>query len=253
MRRMLILSLGCALMATTAQGQGKPGSGNFLDPIVMPRVVQETFQAIVEAPTTGYIGLTASSSSFTGDGSFSASVPVATFPAGDSRLAFGLTAGARNVTTSGLFVGGEVFMNQGSNSTRKTDTYFMPSLPGVSGADVDYTQTFRIGREIGARLLMGVEMDELRLYGSLGAANATATIAIETPSEIFGNHTASVTGRVLGAGIEYDVTRNTTIRGELSRTNYGRTTYAAGGSGSAGRHSVNMSRTNASIGLFLRN
>lgn len=258
MRGILMPALCCALVATTAQGQDKSLSGgDFSDPFVIPRVVQETFQAIVEAPTTGYVGFTTSNSSFTGDGSLrSTNCPnacqlVAGLPAGGSRMGFGMTAGARNVTRSGLFVGGEVFAKQGSNSVRTTNSQPIPMLPGIPAAAVEYTQSFRIGREIGARLLMGVELDQLRLYGAVGAANATTTMSVE--SDIlgqFGQHSASRTGRVLGAGIEYDVTRNITIRADLSRTRYGRATY---GTGNNGVHSLNMSRTNASIGLFLRN
>lgn len=253
-----VLPFLCAAVVTTASPiqAGSKFGPDFFEPMVLPRVVQETFQAIVDAPTTGYIGLTASNSSFVADGSLRSTncngdCPTVTLPSRDSAMGFGLTAGARNVTESGLFLGGEVFMNQGSGTFRSTNTHTIQPLPGFSGATVEYTQSYRIGREIGARLLMGVELDQFRVYGALGAATANATITIESDSvRRFGHHNTSRTGSVLGAGIEYDVIRNVTIRADMSRTNYGHATYGTAGNGA---HSVNMSRSSASIGLFLRN
>lgn len=244
----------CALMGAVgpAEAGSKAGSG-FLEPAVGN--FTETVREAWRAPSTAYVGLTLHSLSASADGRLSGlafgsnafSLPL---PSGSANQGMGLILGMRK-SAGNLMLGGEAFLNPPSRRMRSDVTMTVGGGPGIGDPDVvRYTQSSRIGTELGARFLVGYELERSRFFGAAGLATARVNTTVSSDQVgTFGTHQRSMVGSVLAVGMEYDLLSNGTVRLELSRTNHGSFTYGTDGDG---RHRVNAAQNRLTIGFLLR-
>ena len=223
------------------------GSGAHIIPVV---------QAVLDAPTTAYVGLTAADTTLSSDGMLrSTQCPGACsltvgLPGSASSTSYSFIVGARNVTESGFFMGAEIFFTQSGGSTETTTTYDL-ALPGFNSVSATYRQSVNFDREIGARLIAGYELADCRLFGMVGLASSSANISLSTDLDgTFGRHNTSLTGATFGFGAEYDITQHASIRADLSSTYYDDVEY---GTRLNGSHSIDLENSRIALGIIFRN
>lgn len=249
------------LSGVAAQAGSKAGGG-YMEPIVTPLVVfQETVQEVLAAPTVGYFGIMGHGTATRADGRLTSDTPrkpcscsrfSLNLPSHESKPGLGFVLGARKVAEGGFLMGGELFFNPAYGSQTANRTRDFGGGPGIGDPfTVRYTQTARLGNELGARFLVGYEFDRLRWYGAVGAAGAKASVTLDSDRVgRFASASRTMMGSTLAAGMEVDATSNGTLRLEMSRTGYGRMNF---GTDNDGRHSVDFTNSRISVGFFLRN
>lgn len=93
-----------------------------------------------------------------------------------------------------------------------------------------------------ARVKGGYVFGNLLAYGTVGWAYST------TELKYFGDSSSqTITGLAFGAGVEYPITRNVSIRGELLRYDFGSATYTIPGATKSLTTSTNVARIGASL------
>jgi len=255
----LILGGFLSICADDARA-GSNSKFDYREPNVVTQFLPETLREVAYAPTTLYAGITAQSSNVTADGSFSFSQggldsnqsSTLGLPSSQrSNRGFGFVLGLRNVTDSGFFMGGEVYVNPSSKtvSSMAQVAFNVPVGLDFESSSASYTQTAQLGREVGGRLLAGYQADKFRIFGGIGAGSSTAKVSIEQDSAR-AEHSRNMVGVNLSAGVEYDIIPNLSLRLEASTTRFGKLSY---GATSKSTHSVDFSRRNIELGLMLRN
>jgi outer membrane immunogenic protein len=93
-----------------------------------------------------------------------------------------------------------------------------------------------------ARVKGGYVFGNLLAYGTIGWAYST------TEFKAYGDSSSqNIKGLVFGAGVEYPITRNVSIRGELLRYDFGSATYVIPGETKSLTTSTNVARIGASL------
>lgn len=254
LRRLAIWAVCGALVASGVNAKSKFGIG-LSDPIVQPLYVfRETIQQISVAPTLVYGGVTFGSQVTAANGSYREGSCVS-FPLSSrsSKFSGGITLGARRVADNGFFLGGEVFLNAPSGK----QTAERPIDAGSFGTAV-YTQTLKLGPEIGAKLVAGYQVDNIRWYMGVGASGANASVSMTNMvappggaaiAQALGESKRTLVGTNFSIGMEYDISSDLTMRGEMTRVNLGGWSYGALYNSS---HAIDVKDRRLSLGLFLR-
>lgn len=140
-----------------------------------------------------------------------------------SGVGIGIDAGfgigsTGNINTSGPIGGGHIGYNfQASRLVGGAEADFLTSgIKSGSLPTLSIQQNFLSSARVKAGWIFG----DLLAYGTLGWGYSTTSLR-----DFTGTSNKSVTGNTLGAGVEFSVTRNVSIRAEYMRYNFGTQTY----------------------------
>jgi len=153
------------------------------------------------------------------DGLVAPGVPAADFSGVNVGLDLGAAIGSSgDVNTSGFAFGGHLGYNLQNGPIvggLEGDVLFSNASGGA-----DATGTFSTNSLDSLRARAGYAFGPILAYGTLGWAYSDMHY-----SSLFGAYDKSLTGYVFGAGAEYAVMRNITVRAELRRYEFGGANY----------------------------
>lgn len=257
-----------ALVFALAPGQLLAGS---TEPFALAEPQVVNFRTVVNdlmsARSTIYVGVSGSMQSTDFNGMYSQTnqniglrLPLSGSVSSNNFTAF---FGARRSAHNFIF-GAEMFAGSGSQSMTATQPFELdlrPAVPNVVTGSA--TQTASISSNVGLRAIAGYEFQGLRFYGTLGLTGAGVTTSMDFLGEQSAPTSRTLIGAHYGVGIEFQATREISIRLEASQSNFGGLSYPVGagaftGGGGAGggtsgntaNHSLNLSATNLTIGAL---
>ena len=167
--------------------------------------------------------------------------------------------GARRSAHNFIF-GAEMFLGGGERSVDSTRTFQLdlrPAIPNIINGSA--SQTARIGTEVGMRAIVGYEYEGLRFYGSLGLAGAGVTTSVSFDNVAAVPVTRTMIGAHYALGMEFQASRDLSIRLEVSQSNFGGMAYPVGAGNfnsqtgtldNVATHSLSISATNLTLGAL---
>jgi outer membrane immunogenic protein len=162
-----------------------------------------------------------------------------------SGFGLGLDAGvglgsAGQANTSGVVGGGHLgynFQAQGVVGGAEVDVLTARIKSGTAAA-MSYNQNFLSS----ARVKAGYVFGDLLAYGSIGRGYATTSYR-----DLSGSTNKTLKGTVFGAGVEYAVTRNVSVRAEYMRYGFDGQTYVTPSNATPLTSDTNLLRAGASV------
>ena len=162
-----------------------------------------------------------------------------------SGFGLGVDAGvglgaAGQANTSGVVGGGHVgynFQAQGLVGGAEIDFLTSHIKSGTSAA-MSFNQTFLSS----ARVKAGYVFGDLLAYGSIGRGYATTSYR-----DLSGSTNKTLKGNVFGAGVEYAVTRNVSVRAEYMRYSFDGQTYVTPSNATPLTTDTNLLRAGARV------
>lgn len=150
----------------------------------------------------------------------------------DRAEGFGVLVGKRHRMESGWLIGGELDVQKLGHRARQTDLISSGIYAGQPSASLDYSTPWMTS----AKMVFGSSFNDVLIFGTAGAALATETarrtqylansITLQTDQAFSEKDKAYRWGYTIGAGGEWRIKKNLSLRGEYLLTRFPDKTFA---------------------------